>query len=162
MKNKHFFIVLLLFFCVLAGIHGQSKDDFAALVDFTLDMETLADLASSGEDVFSEDAPLVIITGAVAARIVLQPGPEDYLSEIELLDGRWQGVESVTTFRCIVQFRGPEYENFVPARRSRRPPPEEIPLNATVMVVGRPVSTRSTNTGTLAVLDGFFVRVLEQ
>jgi len=161
MKKKHIGIVFLLFFLFLSGLYGQTREDFAAVVDFNLDLETLSQLASGQADFFSGNAPLVLVTGSVASRMVVRPGPEDYLAEIEIVDGRWQGLEAVTTFRCIVRFEGPDYVTFVPARRSRRPPPEEIPLNATVLVVGKPVEVRSGESGEEAVLAGYFVRILD-
>lgn len=157
-RSKLFALFLLLFPLLLSA---QSREDFSALVDFSLDLEGLSRLAIAGEGEFPEDAPLVILTGSVASREVLQPGPEDYLGEIELLGGRWQGVEEVTTFRCIVQFRGAEYATFIPARRSRQTPPEEIPLNASLLVVGKLSGVRADDRGNVVIVQGYFVRFLD-
>lgn len=162
MKNRNLVLVLFLLFFALSGVYGQEQEEFANLVNFGIDLETLSAMAAEQPGFFSDDAPLVIVTGSVASRLAIRPGPEDYLAEIELVDGRWQGVESVTTFRCIVRFEGPDYVSFVPARRSRRPPPEEIPLNASIIVIGKPVDVRETDSGAEAVLLGYFVRVMGQ
>ena len=162
MKNRCFSVILFLLFCGLSVLGAQSREDFSAVVDFGVDLETLANLAGEGNGFFAGDTPLVILTGSVASRIVLRPGPEDYLSELELVDGRWLGLEAVKTYRCFVQFSGPEYVTFIPARRSRRPPPEEIPLNATILVVGKPAGLRDSGAGKEAIIQGYFVRVLEE
>ncbi len=161
MKNMKLFSILLLLILGLSCLHGQSREDFTAMVDFTINLETLSRLASDRADFFSDDAPLVILTGSVASRVVIRPGPEDYLAEIELVDGRWEGLEEVLIFRCVVRFEGPEFATFVPAGRSRRPPEEEIPLNASIMVIGKPLEVRRGPSGNEAVLDGYFVRILD-
>jgi len=162
MKNRKLFSILFLLILGLSFLHGQSREDFTAMVNFGINLETLSKLASDRAGFFSDDAPLVILTGSVASRVVLRPGPEDYLAEIELVDGRWEGLEEVLTFRCVVRFEGPEYETFVPAGRSRRPPEDEIPLNASIMVIGKPVEVRRGPSGNEAVLAGYFVRVLDE
>ena len=162
MKNRSFFVVLLLLLSGLSFLSAQSKEDFAAIVDFGIDLETLSNLAGTEGGFFEGNPQMVILTGSVASRIVLRPGPDDYLGELELVDGRWLGLEAVKTFRCFVQFSGPEYATYIPARRSRRPPPEEIPLNASILVIGKPWEIRNTNNGPEAVIQGFFVRILEE
>lgn len=154
---KRLLAVLLLGIPVL--IFGQTIDDFNATVDFASTLSQLDQIAASGQELPSR---FVIIDGAVAARQVINGDAEQYLGELELIAGDWEGVANVVRYECILQLVGPEFASAIPARRSRRANPAEIALNTRLLAVAKVVGVRELENGTtIPVLRAYYIRRIQ-
>jgi hypothetical protein len=134
MKKRWFALYMLIF--APFSIFGQTSDDFNAIVDFNTTLKDLHEAAVKGDD-STLPYRLVIIDGTVAGLEVLVADEAEYLGQVILVSGEWQGVESVVKYQCVVLLEGERFVNAIPARRSRTPHPDEIQLNSRILVVAR-------------------------
>ncbi len=111
-------------------------------------------------DSLIENRSLVLFSGTVASRTVINGDEADFLGELELIDGEWQGTEAVTMFKSILLLEGPDYFNAIPQRRSRRTDPREITTNTRFMVIGEVAAKRETPEGVFPVIKVHFLREL--
>lgn len=151
-----FFLVTIPLF-----IFGQTIEEFNDVVDFDITIRELA-TAAAAEDREALPDRLVIIDGSVASRLVIDGNRDTYMGQIELVGGEWIGVEDVVTYRCFLLLEGPRFANAIPARRTRTPHPDEIPLNTRIMVVGEYLGLFDMNDGTtVAVLNAHYIRKID-
>ncbi len=158
--NKKVVGILLCIF--LTGVlYADLSEEFSNVVDFSTTFSTLyREAQKSGVQQYI-NGKLIIIDGSVASRTVVNKEEQDFLAELELIDGKWIGVEEVEVYKCYVQLKGPEFSARIPARRTRNKLPDEIELNSRVMIIGRVVSSRKDSTGTVfPVIEALFVRPL--
>lgn len=157
---KNAFAALFLVFLPLL-IFGQTIEDFNDVVDFDINIGSLA-RAAAAEDREALPDRLVIIDGAVASRLVIDGNPDTYMGQIELVGGEWLGVEEVVTYRCFLLLEGPKFANAIPARRTRTKNPEEIEVNSRIMVVAEYMGLFDMNDGTtVAVLRAHHIRSID-
>jgi hypothetical protein len=150
-------VVLMLSIPVL--IFGQTVEDFRAVVDFTT---TLGDLDRAAENGDPLPNRFVIIEGAVASRKVVNAETENYLGELELVSGEWLGVERVVRYQCVLRLVGPEFASAIPARRSRRANPNEIPLNTRILAVAKAEGVRKLENGAaVPILRVYYIRKIQ-
>jgi hypothetical protein len=130
------------------------REDFQAVVNFSLTLERL-DAAAQRRIPLWQDDRLVILDGTVASVVVVDSNQESFLAELELVRGKWRGLDEVVMYRSIVQLRGQEFASlFSRSRRSRRPNPNALSPNTAVVVVGTVTGLREDpETGPAYVLD---------
>ncbi len=120
--------VLLLLLCILsAGLAlGQSGPDafdpaalvdgFFATVDGDITLEEITDaLNAAGPDAV-DPTRIYLLTGQVAAVTYLDPTPDPavFWVELEIVGGRWDGLENVRIFRAFVNVYDPFYAELIP------------------------------------------------
>ena len=152
---------LLLCIFLTGVLFADLSDEFSNLVDFSTTFGILYQQAQKSGVQQYIDGKLIIIDGSVVSRTVVNKEEQDFLAELELINGKWIGLEEVEVYKCYVQLKGPEFSSRIPARRTRNKLPNEIELNSRVIVVGRVVSFRKDRTGSvLPVIEALFVRTL--
>ncbi len=155
---------MVLVFLTLFPAVSQSDMDFHTMVDFNVTLDALCDFVETQDsDVIEsviEQNRIFIITGSIAARQVINPDAETFLGEFDLVSGQWFGVEEVKMYKGILQFTGPRFSAMIPARRSRRANPDEVPLNSFVLVPVRLVGFRENDGITVPVLEGLSLRII--
>ncbi len=150
--------LVILLFCGL--LFADEIDDFNKVVDFSVTLKTLNKTVSENKDDLLTGSEFIIITGSVATRQVIEKDKENFLGEIEIVQGEWIGVESVKMYKCIVQFSGSQYYSMIPARRSRKINKAEIILNSNVMIAGKFIGVREVDNLKIPVIDGYYIRTL--
>jgi len=148
--------------CLLAAAAyapAATRGDFDAVVDFSVSLKSLA-AAAAGEAVLPPGR-LFILEGIVSELTVLDKEAGSFRARIELISGEWIGTEEVKSYTCLVDFSGPAYAAFFPARPPRDPGPGVVVLNARLLVVARPVgSVAGPQGGRRILLEGVHYRVL--
>ena len=111
-------------------------------------------------DSLIENQSLVLFSGTVASRTVVNGDEASFLGELELIDGEWHGTEAVSMYKSILLLEGPGYFHAIPQRRSRTRDPREIETNTRFLVIGQVVEGRNTEEGLFPVLRVFYLREL--
>jgi len=146
---------------VAGGAFALTIGDLNQVVDLSASLETLSS-AASGNQHLPADGRFVLLSGAVASIQIVNRDRDTFSAEFNLVDGHWQGLDSVALYQCIVQVSGPEFFARLPAR----PPagaadPSIILPNTEVLVIGVVQGTRALPDGTtLPVVQGVYVRPL--
>lgn len=153
---------LLLSFLITIPVFSDIQDDFDNLVDFSVTLEKIDEAVAAGREAALDTGKIVIVDGAISAIQIINPEPESFVAEFELVDGKWQGLEDVQMFSSIIRVSGEDFAARIPARRSRRAIPNEIKANSHVLVVGTLSELRRMSNGsTTVVMDGFYVRPID-
>lgn len=104
---------------------------------------------------------VLILDGTAANITVYSEEPEDFYIELELVSGRWDGVESVRMFRAYVVLDDPAFAGRLAERAPRDPDPELILRSDHVLVAGRLVSLAEDPEGRpVPVLHAYDIRAL--
>lgn len=155
-------LILLIFSALAFPLFSDVKDDFDKNVDFSVTLELInRAVTAQRTDALPRDKA-IIIDGAISAIEIIDTEPESFLAEIELVDGKWLGMEDVRMYSCIVQVSGPDFAARIPARRSRREIRNEISANSHVIVVGKIVEYRNVSGNKpVAVVEGYYIRAID-
>ena len=153
-------VAAFLFFVAPFMAVSQTIQEFNEIVDFETTLKELYNAATAGQ-ITAIPGSFYIIEGAVASRAVVRTSQEDFLGELELIGGEWDGVETAYMFRCVIQLEGPEFYAAIPQRRSRTANPAEITLNSRILIVGKLIGLRDYAGGApIPVLRAFHIRRL--
>ncbi len=154
--------IALVVMTLILGVNAAAQDSYEELKNI---LNLNATLKTSNTDTalldsLIENHSLVLFSGTVASRTVINGEEADFLGELELIDGEWQGTDAVTMFKSILLLEGPDYFHAIPQRRSRRTDPREISTNTRFMVIGEAVDKRETSEGVFPVIKVRFLREL--
>lgn len=150
------FLVMILF-----PVSAEDHEDFSGVVDFTVTLKILN--SPSFQELEPQSDQYFILTGAITERRVVNSDPDDpeaFVGEIEIVDGEWFGLENVVMYRCIIRLSGSEFKDMIPARRTRRPKPEEIPLNTQVLIIGKLIGYLEEGSVKIPIIEGIKLRIL--
>ncbi len=154
-----FFILFLLFPLIAAAAEPLLIEGSIAP---EMDLKELFLTVNSPDAASVDQEAIFALDGVVSAREILQPSEAGFIGLLELTIGEWQGLESVTAYRCYIQLEGERFSALIPEGRQRNPDPREIPLNASVIAFGRYIGYSEDADGArYPVLLGEAVRVLK-
>jgi hypothetical protein len=143
------------------AVFGADKASFDDVVDFESSLESIATQARRAPDQLLENTKVFVIDGVVAAVNVVDPNPESFRAELDLVTGEWIGLERIVMYKAAAIVEGAEFAPRIPTRRSREEPPGgTIERNQRVIVVGTIAGIADDpETGRpIPVLDVFYVR----
>ena len=162
---KKLILSIFLIICCLIPVTGQTAVEFLTMVDFYAQLEHLCEFVENQPDEIVaqviQQQRVFLITGPIAAREIIVPEAENFVGEFEIVSGQWIGLEDVKMYRGFVQFYGPQFSNLIPAAGSRRSSPEEIPLNANVLIPVLLAGVREYEGVRVPVFEGIEIRILE-
>jgi len=115
MRKRGCFVLSFLLFL---GV-GAFCQEFDRIVDFEKTLKELSIEAAERPVGKVPPGKYLILEGLVSERWVIDPEPQTFIGEIELVGGEWIGVEAVEMWNCIVQFTGPEFASRIPAGRTK-------------------------------------------
>lgn len=137
----------------------ETPDAFREAVDIQL---SLADLDAAVDDMtaLEEIANRVVVLEGIASSItVYSEDPSDFYVELELVGGRWSGVESVEMYKAYIYIDDPTFAGRLAERPPRDPDPSLIVRNDRVLIAGRLVSLAEDPEGRLVpVLQAYDLR----
>ena len=152
-------VAVVLMLTVPLLVIGAGPDDFQATIDFDMSLSRLYKLVQDDAYDLIDPDRYMILQGSVASTAVLDPNEETYQSLLEIVDGEWVGLESITIYRVYVLLVGPEFAARVPDRPPRDPGPEVILTNSTVMVVGQFIGVLDEEDGSVSpVIEAIAIR----
>ena len=140
---------------------GVDKETFDQVVDFDASLQALAVQAQRAPDALMQNDAVLVLNGVVSAVNVVDPNPETFRAEIDVVSGQWRGLEQIVMYKAAVIVQGPEFAQRIPTRRSRNEPPGgTIERNKEVIIVGTIAGVADDpETGrTIPVLNGFYIR----
>jgi len=162
--GKKVFLLFLFIFVIQFGFSQTNTpifDEFSAIVDFTVTFEELYRHYSLKQGPPVPENKLIIIDGSIASIMVIDPEETSFIGELEVLNGRWVGLEDVEVYKCFVEVKGPNFFSRIPVRRTRKKLPDQIEVNSRVLIIGKITGTRLDNDGnTIPVLEAAFIRDL--
>ncbi len=104
---------------------------------------------------------ILILDGMVNSIAVYSEDPNDFYVEMELVSGRWEGVESVHIYKAYVFFDDPAFTGRLSERAPREPDPSLTTRNDRVIVAGRLVTVAEDPEGRpVPVIRAFELRPL--
>ncbi|MDR1317539.1 MAG: hypothetical protein LBK13_11775 [Spirochaetales bacterium] len=156
----------LIFALVFSGIalsvlSSLEKKDFDRIVDFSLDLKGISRAVQTpGFDPRGHER-VVIFEGAVNGILVLNAEPGDFLAEIEVAGGEWEGTQSISVFRVFVYVMGPEFARRI-AVDTDEGGQDAISRNARILVAGSidSVYTSEADGKNYAVILAHYIRVV--
>jgi hypothetical protein len=156
MRRFTLLVLALLIFSVALGAQ-EPFQEISGLLDLeaTLKEVTLKpELAQS----LVEEGRLVLFTGTIASRKIVNGDEAGFVGELELIDGEWQGTESVAMYKSFLRLEGPVFFGTIPQGRSREKNPNEIETNTRYLVIGQIVELRREREGSFPVLKVLYLR----
>jgi len=169
MKRTIFLVIVA---AAIAGTAGaQSAQDTPGLLESPQAFRESVDLQTSLYELnlAVEDMALLeelagralVLEGTAAVVTVYSEDPADYYVELEIVSGRWEGVESVRMYRAYVFLDDPAFIGRIAEREPREPDPALILRNDRVLVAGRLVSLAEDPEGRVVpVVHGYDIRAL--
>jgi hypothetical protein len=148
-------IIMLLLF--ILAFSAAAQEVYEIRID--LGLEEIFTLIEEGRLDEIPDGQVVLVEGNISSRLVLQQDP--YLAEVTILKGYWEGASILNRYYAVIQLEGEKFSSAVPARPSRRPPPEELPAKARILVAGRFVGTREFEGFQIPVFKAEYIRVMQ-
>lgn len=137
---------------------GISTADFNNVVNFSLTLDDLSRMANEGTAALPTDK-LVILTGDVESIDVLSPGREGFRAEVNLVNGLWHNLDSISLYRCIVTLSGPDFAARVPSQSGAPFSASTIQPNHQILVVASISGVRAAPDGTkIPVVRALYVR----
>lgn len=123
---------------------------------FSVTLDDLDDIVR-GERPFDPEK-FVIVEGTVESVMELDGNEESYLVFVELVKGRWIGLEEIGVTKCYVRFAGPEFSGLL----SSRPIGDgsTVSLNSRVLVVGNLGVLEAEDGSPIPVVIAIYARVL--
>ncbi|TVQ99532.1 MAG: hypothetical protein EA403_12910 [Spirochaetaceae bacterium] len=161
MRNRIILVLTLGAVLVLGPLYSQpvDRDWFDQTIDFTLSLEEIHHRIEDGdiESLFTGRA--VLLDGVIAEITVIDPEPESFFAQIDLVTGRWRGLDEIRLYRAYVFVQGPRFAAMIPASPPREPDPDLLTVNSRIMVAGALVDLFDEPDGGVApVIDGFHLR----
>jgi len=150
MKKRFIF---LLFMVCLYFTGAQGVD----LIRFNLDLESLSSLSQQDVDLLIEEENLLVLDGILSSVMY-----EDDKILLTLLNGKWEGTESVQTYQAKIELDEAAWADVFPIRPPRNPGDEIIYVNSYLLVLGRPVSYSRENGQLILTIAASDLRVITQ
>ena len=163
MQLRRLYIAVVV--CIVATLSGVSLDalDRQALgdvVDFSMTLEQIHHiLEEEGAAALPSDRA-VVLDGVVAEILLIDPEPETFLAQIDLVSGRWIGLQDIRLYRAYVFVEGPQFaERLSAAPAARGAAADAITTNSRVIVLGTIIDVYIEQDGSSApIIDGFELR----
>jgi hypothetical protein len=148
----------------VAQMPVDSPDSFRASVDLGTTLIELDQATGDMARLEELSRRVLILNGTVNAVTVYSEEPDDYYVEMEIVSGRWHGVESVRIYRAYVFFDDPVFTGRMAERAPREPDPDSdlILRNDNVLIAGKLVSVAEDPEGhPVPVLQAYEIRLLQ-
>lgn len=146
---------------VAASLGAQTLQDFNKVVDFGATLETLSKEAAAKKPV-STNGRLVVLNGVASSIESLSNDPKQFYVMIELVDGKWHGLQSISLYRCYVLLRGQRFASQVLLHPSNNPPANAVQTNSQLLVVGDVKGVVAAPDGEdVPVVEAYFIRPVE-
>ena len=104
----------------------------------------------------------MVLNGVAASIQSLSNDPKQFYALIELVDGKWHGLQSVSLYRCYVLAQGSRFASQVLLGPESNPPADAVRTNSQIMVVGEVKGVvAAPDGGTVPVVVAYYIRPLE-
>ncbi|MFP4484741.1 MAG: hypothetical protein ACLFO1_07780 [Spirochaetaceae bacterium] len=157
---KRLFCAILALSVAVAAF-GVDKESFDQVVDFETSLQALAEEAQRAPEALMQNESVLVLDGVVSGVNVIDEDPETFRAEINLVSGRWRGLDQIVMYKVVVIVQGPEFAARIPMRPTREEPPGgTIERNKRVIVAGTiaGVADDPETERTVPVLNGYYVR----
>lgn len=134
---------------------------FDSIVDFSVTLRELADIATERGPGAVTDEPLIIVDGFIASVVMTDEAEGSFAADVELVDGEWLDPHEVRAYRAIAVVAGEHFRERIPRRPPPSPPRDHIVAGRHAIAVARLVGIREDETrgGMIPVLEVVHFRV---
>lgn len=159
MKTKLVTMIFAIAFLFPLSLTSQNiVADFNAQSDFSITLEKLNKLIESGNEETIPTNKILFITGTISTKVIKSEEGEPFLAEIELISGKWEGLESVRIYKLLATMNGAEFEALFNED-------ETIPLpnGAEVLIVCnyKGINTSNKKYGTIPIVNCINIRKID-
>ena len=159
---KKILSVLTIAAAFLLPLHPVDKAAFDRTVDFSLGIREISGLVRDPNFDLSDFGLVLIFDGSVAGITILDEDPTDFLAELEVIGGEWQGTETVSLFRVYVYVQGSDFFSRLGEASAPAAGPRAIFPNDHVLVAGNIADVYTDETGErFAVILAHYIRTLQ-
>ncbi|HUX52480.1 MAG TPA: hypothetical protein VMW73_16955 [Spirochaetia bacterium] len=156
------FVLFALLMSAGSLLYALDQKAFDSVVDFNLNVQQIDTLVSQSKQGEIDPGKFLVLNGSVASIEVIRPAEKDYLALVELVTGKWTGLEKVNLYRVYLILSGPGFFKRMPAREPVNPPSDMIAVNDQIMVVGTYADVGQAPDGkNVAVIRGLEVRNMQ-
>ncbi|MDR1932136.1 MAG: hypothetical protein LBQ57_04835 [Spirochaetales bacterium] len=156
-------ILLLLFSGIALTLASLEKKDFDRIVDFSLDIKGISKIVQAPGFNPAAHGRAVIFDGSVAGILVFNPDPAEFMAEIEVAGGEWEGLENVSLFRVFVYVLGPDFAGRLETPDSGSAArADAITMNCRLLIAGSldSVYTDEADGKNYAIILAHYIRVI--
>jgi len=154
------FAVVAVLFMVAASAGAQTLQQFDNVVDIKTTLESLSKDAANQS--ISTNGKLVILNGVAESIQNLSTDPKQFYAMIELVGGKWHGLQSVSLYRCYVLVQGAQFAPQILLHPQNNPPANAVGANSQLMVVGDVKGIVAAPDGTnVPVVQALYIRKLD-
>jgi hypothetical protein len=133
MKKMACCAIILLFGLNLSAL---DQKDFDKVVDFSVTLKELHELVQNKNFTPAAFTKYFIISGSVASINPINPAEENFLAELETVNGEWKNLDSVAMYKAFVYVQGRDFYRRIPSRTVKAQPGLSIEQNRQVIVAG--------------------------
>jgi len=113
-------ILALCLFAAAAVFAWSQQTAAAGALDFSINLQDLYRAAQSGDDRFIPKNKSLILDGTVGSIMVRSDTETEFVAELELIGGTWNGDESVELLRAYIVFSGEQFRPFLARKAEGR------------------------------------------
>ncbi len=154
-------LTVILAFLVVFPLFSISKEDFDRVAVFNRSIESLGKAFERGVKIDTDK--FYILNGTVSSVKVVNRKRASYEVLVEIVSGRWIGLDRIEVYKVVVRFKGPQFYGFILTRRPRRVTRPLVLPNTGVLFVGKvtgeikPLSSVNPKDRVL-LLDGVYIK----
>jgi hypothetical protein len=123
-------LCVLLLSGIALALPSLEKKDFDEIVDFSLDIKEISKIVQDPGFNPAAHTRTLVFDGSIAGILVLEEDPGEFMAEIEVAGGEWEGMNEVSLFRVFVYALGPQFAPRITGEAA------DITRNSRVLVAG--------------------------
>ena len=137
------------------ALASLEKKDFDKIVDFSLDLKGIYKIVQD-PSFYPDGKRAAIFDGTVTSIFVHNPDPAEFLAELVVAGGEWEGPDEVSLFRVYIYVLGPEFAQRIDSENP------DIRQSTRLLIVGviDSVYTDETDGKNYAVILAHHIRVI--
>lgn len=157
--KRNLLITVFIFFCLPLLVSETTA--FESIVNPHISLVELSRMSPAELDALILADQYLIIEGTISSIIEIERSDANLILDLQLVSGRWIGLEKVEDYKCIVNINGKEWEPRFPRRRPRTLTDEIIIQNNQVLVIGKVSSYVMDGSLLKAVVDASYLRKIQ-
>ncbi len=163
--KRAWIVILVVFICLsVTPVFSISKKDFDRVVDFNATIDSLSVALEKNLSVDREK--IYVLNGTVSSVTIVNRKRANYEVILEVVSGKWVGLEKIEVYKVMVRFKGPQYYGVILTRKPRRASHPVIVPNTKVLFVGKIVGqTKPINFADSSdkawLFEGFYIRAID-
>lgn len=152
--------VLIVFLSIFSGF-SQSEGELRKFLNPDISLMELSRMKPAELDRLIAESKYIAVDGSISSLRDIERSDSDLIIDLNLVNGRWIGLEKVEYYTCIVNVSGIEWASRFPARTPRVLTDDLVQQNDRVLVIGKVTSYVMDQSELKAVIDAVSIRKIQ-